>query len=104
MAEHPPKPIEEFSYATAEDPRLRRLLIRAVERMTGQPRLKRLYEEYRKEMRGNESFWATAIRKLQLTVHVNEDALADVPRETGQGSSASAHPQLHSTSPGSLTP
>jgi putative hemolysin len=81
MADLPPKPIEEFSYATPEDPRLRRLLIRLVERMTGQPHLKRLYEEYRREMRDNESFWQTALRKLELKVHCNEDALANIPRE-----------------------
>ena len=57
--------IETFSYATADDPRLKRLVIRAVERMTGQPYLKRLYDEHRTSRASGENFWAAAIRSLE---------------------------------------
>ena len=77
----PPSQIESFSYATEEDPRLKRLLIRAVERMTGQPYLKRLYDEHRTNPIPGESFWAAAIRQLELKVVCNEDALEGLPKE-----------------------
>src|SRR5215813_8214093 len=71
--------IENFSYATAEDPRLKRLLIRAIEKMTGQPYLKRLYDEHRSNPVPGESFWAAALRQLELKVACNEDALQRLP-------------------------
>ncbi len=69
-----------FSYAAAEDKRLKRFLIRLIERMTGQPRLKRLYDDHRANPRPGESFWDSAIRRLELKVVANEDALARLPR------------------------
>jgi len=74
------KQIESFSYATEEDPRFKRLMIRAIERMTGQPYLKRLYDEHRANPVPGESFWAAALRQLELKVVCNEDALKRLPR------------------------
>src|SRR5215813_12730512 len=71
--------IENFSYATAEDPRLKRLLIRAIEKMTGQPYLKRLYDEHRTNPVPGESFWEAAIRQLELRIVCNEEALRQLP-------------------------
>ena len=76
----PSKQIDSFSYATEEDPRFKRLLIRAVERMTGQPYLKRLYDEHRSHPVPGESFWAAALRQLELKVACNEEALHQLPR------------------------
>jgi putative hemolysin len=75
----PAEQIEAFSYATEDDPRLKRLLIRAVERMTGQPYLKRLYDEHRINRSPDESFWAAAMRSLELKIVCNEDALQRLP-------------------------
>ena len=72
--------IDSFSYATEDDPRLKRLLIRAVERMSGQPYLKSLYDEHRTNPNPGESFWAAAIRNLELTILCNEDALQRLPK------------------------
>ena len=77
MASHE---IEAFSYATAEDPRLKRLLIRAIERMTGQPYLKSLYDEHRLNPVPGESFWAAALRSLELKLSYNDEALARLPK------------------------
>ncbi len=51
-----------FSYATREDPPVKRGLIRLVERATGQPHLKRLYVDNQRNPRPNESFWQAAVR------------------------------------------
>ena len=40
-----------FSYASADDPALRRIAIRTIERLTGQPRLKRMYLENQRHPR-----------------------------------------------------
>jgi putative hemolysin len=70
---------ENFSYATSEDPKLKRLVIRAVEAMTGQPYLKRLYEDHQAHPVPGESFWSAALRRLEVSVSYNEQALAKIP-------------------------
>ncbi len=72
--------IDTFSYADPADPRLKRFFIRLVERITGQPYLKWLYEENRAHPVPGEDFWDAAIRKLELKVRINEEALAQWPR------------------------
>jgi len=71
---------ETFSYATSEDPALKRLLIRAVEAMTGRPYLKRLYDDHRAHPVAGESFWVAALQRLELNLNYNEQALAGVPK------------------------
>jgi putative hemolysin len=80
-----------WTYSTPEDPRFRKLLIRAIERMTGQPHLKRLYLSNRENPRPGESFWAAAIRHLELHVTVNLDALERLPK-TGSLVVVANHP------------
>jgi putative hemolysin len=72
--------IDTFSYADPADPRLKRLFIRIVERVTGQPYLKWLYEDNRANPVPGEDFWDAAVRKLELHLKYNEDALAKWPK------------------------
>jgi putative hemolysin len=83
--------IANFSYATEEDPRLRRMLIRAVEKMSGQPYLKSLYDEHRTNPVPGESFWAAAIRMLELKIAWNREALSALP-STGPLAVVANHP------------
>src|SRR6185312_12903368 len=71
---------ENFSYAGPEDPWLKRLAIRAVEQVTGQPYLKRLYEEYLAERASGGALWDEAIARLGLTLDCNFAALDCWPR------------------------
>ena len=71
--------VDEFSYASPEDPAFKRLVIQLIERMTGQPRLKRMYLEHQNTPRPGESFWEAAIRQLQLKIDLNEHALDQIP-------------------------
>lgn len=80
-----------FSYATPEDPALKRLLIRAIEGMTGQPYLKQLYDDHRNHLVPGESFWAAALQRLEVTLNYNEPALARVPK-TGSLVIVANHP------------
>ncbi len=73
-------PLETFSYAAPGDPWPKRALIRAIERMTGQPHLKRIYEDNRTHPVAGESFFDAAVRRLELKIVYNEDALARWPK------------------------
>jgi putative hemolysin len=68
-----------FSYASADDPALRRVAIQTIERLTGQPRLKRMYLENQRRPRQGESFWDAAVRQLELRVDYDPDRLHRIP-------------------------
>src|ERR1700753_1680710 len=71
-------PFETFSYATPDDAPLKRFTIRLIERMTGQPRLKRIYRQYRSESAAG-NFWEQAVRRLRLTLVFDETRLRQWP-------------------------
>jgi putative hemolysin len=73
--------VDQFSYASPQDPRFKRLLIQAIERMSGQPELKRMYLENQERPVPGEGFWNAAIRKLRLNIQFNEDALGEIPAQ-----------------------
>jgi hypothetical protein len=75
-----------FSYATHDDPALKRLAIRTIERVTGQPRLQRLYVANQRRPRAGESFWDAVVRQLALRIDHDPARLAAIPRpgEAGQ--------------------
>lgn len=83
--------IDSFSYAAPEDPRLKRFIIRLIERMTGQPYLRWLYEDHIENPVPGESFWDSAIRRLELKIVVDEKKLAAWPK-TGPLVVVSNHP------------
>ena len=68
-----------FSYATPDDPPIKRSLIRIVEKVSGQPKLKKLYLENQRAPRPSESFWQAAVRSLDLDVRFDPEALARAP-------------------------
>jgi putative hemolysin len=72
---------DDFSYAEPDDPRLKRFFIRLIERMSGQPYLKWLYDDHLANPRPGESFWDAAVRRLELRIVCNEDTLARWPRK-----------------------
>jgi putative hemolysin len=70
-----------FSYSTSDQPLIQRTVIRAIEKIGGQRRLKRLYDEHLNNPRLGEGFFDAAIRLLKLDVQYNANALAECPRE-----------------------
>jgi putative hemolysin len=83
--------VDTFSYAEPSDPRLKRFIIRLIERMTGQPRLKSLYEDRFTRRLPGESFWDLALRLLDIRVTLNEAGLARIPK-TGSLVVVANHP------------
>ncbi|MEQ1752831.1 MAG: lysophospholipid acyltransferase family protein [Micropepsaceae bacterium] len=74
-----PVEVDEFSYASPEDPRFKRMVIQLIERITGQPELKRMYLEHQNNPRPGESFWEASIRTLGVQINLNEDAISEIP-------------------------
>jgi putative hemolysin len=70
-----------FSYADPADPPLKRGVIRAIELATGQPRLKRLYMDFRASAPARDGVFGSALRRLDVSVDVDPAALARVPRD-----------------------
>ena len=72
---------DNFSYAEPDDRRLKRFVIRLIERMSGQPYLKWLYDDHLTNPLPGESFWDAAVRRLELKIVCNEEALETWPKE-----------------------
>ena len=70
----------QFSYADASDPLIKRLAIRVVEALIGQPRLKRLYHEALAQPVAAESFFKAVVQGLKLDICYDAAQLAQVPR------------------------
>ena len=83
--------LDTFSYAAPDDPRLKRFIIRVIEKISGQPYLKWLYEDHLNHPVPGESFWDSAVRRLELKIVCNEDGLAALPK-TGPLVVVSNHP------------
>lgn len=81
----------EFSYADPADPLVKQWAIKAIEQVTGQPRLKRLYMENWREPFPGEWFFEAAVRKLELKLNLNWDRLMRIPA-TGPVVIVSNHP------------
>ncbi len=73
--------LDEVSYASPDDPPIKRLIIRAIERVSGQPELKRMYLERKNQPVPGESFWDAAVRKLRLNINFNPEALGEIPAQ-----------------------
>ena len=64
-----------FSYASDEVSRLSQKIIRGIEKVTGQPRIRRIYENYTRLGRPPELFWSDAIAALRLRVEVTRGTI-----------------------------
>jgi putative hemolysin len=69
-----------FSYSRPEQRWLNRSLIRAIERISGQPYLERLYHDWAANPPRGENIFSAAIRLLDIEVDTLPDAWACVPQ------------------------
>jgi len=71
-----------FSYSDDSFPKLKQTVIKAIERASGQRRLKRLYDEQISTADfGAENFFDVAIKALQLNIQYDAAQLAKVPAD-----------------------
>ena len=71
----------ELSYAAYFEDPLKRHLVRTVERISGQPKIKQLYDHYRADLSRDVPFFEAAIRLLDLDVQFSASKHALIPRE-----------------------
>ena len=78
LATYPQKKVR-FSYSTADQPVLQRAVIQAIEKIGGQRKLKKLYSQHQRNVKGGENFFDSAMRLLRMRVEFDEAALARTP-------------------------
>lgn len=74
-----PLPAPSFSYASDELSKLAQHVVRGIERVTGQPRIKRMYLDYRKLQRPRELFWSDAVAALRLRLELDRPPAEALP-------------------------
>jgi putative hemolysin len=70
-----------FSYSTEDQPLLQRAVIQAIEKIGGQRKLKKLYEEHQSSVARGENFFDAAVRLLRVNVDFDAEALARTPQQ-----------------------
>ena len=83
--------IDDFSYASPDDPLPRKLGIRCVELMTGQPYLRRLYRDFQRAGLPRSQFFDEAVDRLDLRVNWYGSPLDEIPAD-GQLIFVANHP------------
>lgn len=70
----------EVSYINPNDPLPRRSLMRVVELLTGQPKLQRLYDRYKRTRAADDNFWESAVNHLKIYVDFDAGRLEALPK------------------------
>ena len=70
-----------FSYSKPDDSLAKRMLIRGIERLTGQPKLERMYRAWSAAPKSGENIFQAAMRLMDVKVEHNVDGLAHAPKE-----------------------
>jgi putative hemolysin len=80
-----------FSYADPDDPILKKILIRSIEYLTGQPKLFKLYKTYQEKPERWKSFWDGCVNLLKLRINISNNDLDNIPA-TGPAIVVANHP------------
>ncbi len=80
-----------FSFANGEMGPFANGFIRAMEKVTGQPKIKRLYFDYIDDGRPNELFWTEALERLKIEYQINNSESFSIPK-TGRLLVIANHP------------
>jgi putative hemolysin len=70
-----------LTYATPEDSLLRRLIIEAIEVLTGRPKIEKLYNAIRYQDVPSIALWGMALEQLRIKVNYDPAQLAKVPKD-----------------------
>ena len=70
----------DLSYASSFEHPVKRNVVRAIERLSGQPKIKKLYKRYHDELKHDTPFFTAAVKLLELDVRFNAARLASIPR------------------------
>ena len=70
----------DLSYASYFEHPVKRNVIRAIEKLSGQPKIKKLYNRYLEELKHDTPFFTAAVKLLEVDVHFNASRLASIPK------------------------
>jgi len=71
-----------FSYSKPEDSLWKRIFVRGIERLTGQPQLERMYRAWSaEEDHEGDNIFKAGLRLMKITIDVNKRALLAAPQE-----------------------
>lgn len=70
-----------FTFASNEVNPISRAFIRLTELSTGQPKLKKIYDQYIEDDRPPELFWHDAIKRLNLKIKIKSNDLDTIPKK-----------------------
>ncbi len=80
-----------FSFANSEMGPIANKFIRAMEKFTGQPKIKKIYFDYVDDERPKELFWTDALKRLNISPNVKFEHNAKIPK-TGSVLVVANHP------------
>ena len=80
-----------FSFADGEMGPIANSFIRAMEKVTGQPKIKKIYFDYVDDERPRELFWSDALERLNITYNLKKETAFDIPK-TGRLLVIANHP------------
>jgi len=92
------RPVEDeshpiFSFANGEMGQFSNQIIRTLEKITGQPRIRKLYFDYVKDDLPPQNFWSDALNRLGITIDLRRDqGLAAAIPATGRVVAIANHP------------
>ena len=69
-----------FSFADGEMGPIANSFIRAMEKVTGQPKIKKIYFDYVDDERPREHFWSDALERLNITYNLKKESAFDIPK------------------------
>ena len=69
-----------FSFANGELGPMASGFIRAMEKVTGQPKIKKLYFDYVDDERPHELFWTDALKRLNISYDARREPSAEIPK------------------------
>ena len=75
------KQIPAVSFINPGAPPWRRILMQFVDLMTGQPKLQRLYDDYKRTRSEDENFWESAVEFLNVDIHYDRAQLDALPKD-----------------------
>lgn len=70
-----------FSFANGELPPFQNKIIRQLEKVTGQPKIKQIYLDYIDANRPDELFWIDALDRLGITINLKSADAQSIPKE-----------------------
>ena len=70
-----------FTYSTEDQPLMQRAVIQAIEKMGGQRKLKKLYNNHLQDRRPGETFFDAAVRLLRIDVQFDAEKLSAIPSQ-----------------------